>query len=99
MMAVRITCIKKDNGNHENPFVAITSLSWIEDGTNQTGTSSRDQMYEFVVNKKGSAYVQDYLGNRSNLRGAVTEKGTQYVKTYSDNVISDNLLKLPECRN
>ncbi len=98
-MAVRITCIKKDSGNHENPFVAISSLSWIEDGTNKAGTSSRLQMYEYVVNTKGTAYVQDYLGNKASLEGAVTEKGTQYVKTHSDSVISDNLLKLPECRN
>jgi hypothetical protein len=97
-MAVRITCIKKDGGNHENPFVAISTLSWINDVTNATGTSTRLQMYEFVTNN-GIAYVQDYLGNKANLKGAISDKGNKYVKTYSDNVASDNLLKLPECKN
>jgi hypothetical protein len=97
-MAVRITCIKKDGGNHENPFVAISTLSWINDVTNATGTSTRLQMYEFVTNN-GIAYVQDYLGNKANLKGAISDKGNKFVKTYSDNVASDNLLKLPECKS
>lgn len=40
-MSVKITCIKKDNGNHENPNLAITDLGWIEDGTGKTGKSRR----------------------------------------------------------
>jgi calcineurin-like phosphoesterase len=98
-MSVRITCIKKDGGNHENPYLAISTLSWIEDGTNSTGTSTRKQMYDFLVVTKGTAYVQDNMGNKANLKGALSEKGNEYVKTYSDNVTSDNLLKLPECKN
>lgn len=98
-MSVRITCIKKDGGNHENPFVAISSLSWINEETNDTGSSTREQMYEFVEVSKGIAYVKDYLGNKANLQGKISEKGTKYVKTYADNVTSDNLLKLPECKN
>src|SRR6185503_17872879 len=37
-MSVRITCIKKDNGYHENPHVAIESMSWINETTQKTGS-------------------------------------------------------------
>jgi hypothetical protein len=97
-MAVKITCIKKDNGNHENPFVAITSLSWINEETGKTGSNSRLEMYDWIVNEKGIAYVKDSNGNKANLRGAISDKGSKYVKTYADSVTSDNLLKLPECK-
>lgn len=97
-MAVRITCIKKDGGNHENPFVAISSFTWKNESTGETGSSTRLTMYDWIVNDKGVAYVQDSSGNKANLRGAITDKGTKYVKTYADSVTTDNLLKLPECK-
>ena len=97
-MAVKITCIKKDGGNHENPYIAISSMSWLNEGSNQVGTSTRLEMYDFVVNKQGVAYVKDAHGNTANLMGAVSPNGKSYVKTIADNVKSDNLLKLPECR-
>lgn len=96
-MAVKITCIKKDGGNHENPYVAISSLGWILDGTQETGTSTREQMYDFVL-KGNEAYVKDSAGNKARLVAKATDKGTKYVKTVADNVQSDNLLKLGECK-
>ncbi len=97
-MAVKITCIKKDSGNHENPYIAITSLRWKEDGTGNEGESTRLQMYDFVELTKGIAYVIDSRGNKANLIGAISSKGNKYVKTVADDVTSDNLLKLQECR-
>ena len=96
-MAVKISCIKKDNGNHENPYVAISTLRWKEDGTGKEGESSRLQMYDFVEVTKGIAYVIDSRGNKANLIGETSLKGNKYVKTVADNVTSDNLLKLNEC--
>ena len=55
-------------------------------------------MYDFVVNDKGTAYVTDFYGNKSNLIGAISAKGNKYVKTVADDVTSDNLLKLGECK-
>lgn len=98
-MAVKITCIKKDSGNHENPYTAISSLSWISESTGAQGSSSRLDMYDFVVEKKGRAYVTDKYGNKADLIGQVTSRGTKYVKTKADDVTSDNLLKLSECKN
>lgn len=95
-MAVRIACINKANGQHENPFDAISFLAWQEDGSGKTGRSSREEMYDFVM-RSGEAYV--FAGSsRARVIGAVTSRGTRYVKTVADDTEKDNLLKLPECR-
>ncbi|MEX0918674.1 MAG: DUF3892 domain-containing protein [Candidatus Paceibacterota bacterium] len=96
-MAIRITCIKKDSGNHENPQSAISSLGWENDSTGATGRSTRLEIYKYVVDDKGLAYVQDAYGNKAKLIGGITPRGTKYVKTVADETKADNLLKLPEC--
>jgi hypothetical protein len=98
-MSIRITCIKKAGGNHESPYVAITSLNWINEANNNTGTTSREDMYDWLVNQKGEAYVRDSQGNKATLFGEISSRGTKFVKTRADNVVSDNLLKLSECVN
>lgn len=95
-MSVKITCIKKAAGDHESPYVAISNMNWIEDGSGATGSSTRLQMYDFVIGG-GKAYVKDADGNKAKLVARTTVKGTKYVKTEADNVKSDNLLKLKEC--
>jgi hypothetical protein len=95
-MAMRITCINKANGLHENPYVAIQALGWVNEQTGATGKSSREPMYDFVVNQRGSAYVS--VGAvRADFVGIVSPHGTRYVKTRADSTDRDNLLKLPEC--
>ncbi|MFI5161220.1 MAG: DUF3892 domain-containing protein [Sphingobacteriales bacterium] len=96
-MSLRITCIKKSNGDHENAYTAISSMNWVEDGSGKTGTSSRIEMYDLVV-AGNEAYVKDANGNKAKLEARKTSKETKYVKTVADDVKSDNLLKLPECR-
>ena len=95
-MAFRITCINKDGGNHENPYVAISHLGWRNDQTGEAGKSTREQMYDFVV-KGGQAYVQNGT-SRARLIAQVSPRGTHYVKTEANTTESDNLLKLMECR-
>lgn len=95
-MAVRITCINKAGGFHENPYVAIQRLGWVNEQTGATGKSSRDEMYDFVVNQRGTAYVSAG-GARAELIGLVSAHGTRYVKTRADSTDRDNLLKLSEC--
>jgi len=95
-MSVRITCIKKDNGDHENPYAAIKSMNWLNEESQNTGTTSREDMHDFVKGG-GEAYVKDAAGNKAKLVARVTDKGTKYVKTTADDVKSDNLLKLKEC--
>jgi hypothetical protein len=96
-MSVRITCISKSGGNHENPHVAISSLGWVSDNTNKHGSSTRLDMYDWIKNQSGYAYVRDAGGNQARVGTAETASGTKYVRTYADGVWTDNLLALPEC--
>jgi len=95
-MAVKITCIKKDGGFHENPYTAITDLGWINETTGKTGLSTRLQIYDYLKDG-GEAYVTDYVGNKAKLVTAETARGTKYVKTLPDKTTTDNLLSLKEC--
>ncbi len=95
-MAVRITCINKSNGWHENPFVAIDHLGWVNDQTGQGGRSTREAMYDWVVNQGGIAFVTAGAAT-ADLIGLISLRGTRYVKTRADSTDRDNLLKLPEC--
>ena len=94
-MGFRITCINKDSGKHENPYVAISHLNWVNDQTGASGRSTRVQMHDFVKGG-GDAYVQAGGANAS-VMAAVSPHGTKYVKTRADNTQTDNLLKLAEC--
>lgn len=97
-MSIRITCIKKAAGYHENAHVAISELGWIEEGTEKTGRSTRLEIYNWIKDQGGVAYVKDAQGDEAYLITAVSAKGTKYVKTVADNTTADNLLKLPECK-
>lgn len=94
-MSIKITCINKDNGYHDNPNLAITHLGWIEDGTIQTKKSTRLVIYDFIKDG-GYAYVEKN-GNKVKVITAETTNGTKYVKTESDSTTINNLLSLPEC--
>lgn len=95
-MSIKITCITKSQGYHDNPHVAILKLGWTNEQSGTKGISSRDEMYDWVYTG-GIAYVYDSNGNKAKLIAVKTAFGTKYVKTVSDNTTADNLLKLPEC--
>jgi hypothetical protein len=94
-MSVKIICIKKVNGNHENPCEAISTFGWINERTQKRGSSSRIRMYEFIKDG-GYAYVEDG-NNKVRLITGISSKGNRYVKTKPNDTEDDNLLKLPEC--
>lgn len=96
-MAISIKCINKDNGNHENPNVAITHLGWVNEADGTSGKNTRIEIYNWIKVDKGEAYVKNVYGNTVKVITAETASGTKYVKTESDNTTTDNLLKLPEC--
>lgn len=96
-MTVRITCIRKSNGDHENPHVAISSMDWVNESDNARGTSTRIEMYDWIKEKSGHAFVRDNAGHGVRVGTAETQRGTKYVRTYSDGIWTDNLLALPEC--
>jgi len=97
-MTIRITCINKDGGNHENPNVAISHLGWTEDSSNKSGKTTRLQIYDWIKNQNVKAYVRDGDGNTAWVGTAETAAGTKYLRTYSNGVWTDNLLSLLECR-
>ena len=97
-MSVRITCIKKDSGNHENPHTAISYLGWINEDTQATGRNTRVEMYDWIKDQGGVAYVKDLKGNKAFLIAEKTTNGTKFVRTKPDSTKDDNLLMLPECK-
>lgn len=96
-MSVKITCIKKDNGNHYNQHEAIESLGWINESTNETGHSTRLEVVEFIEKKNGQAYVEKG-GKKVYLDVRTSASGNKYVQTIADGKLTNNLLELPECR-
>lgn len=96
-MAIRITCINKDGGDHENPHIAISCFGWINPENGESGASTRLEMHMWVRNG-GRAYVQDARGNRAFLVAKTSPQGNPYVRTVADGTLTDNLLVLPECR-
>lgn len=96
-MAVRVVCINKDNGNHENPHLAIEFFGWVNEQTNEQGKNSRDYMVNYVENG-GKVYVKDSYGRVAYCEVRTSINGNKFLQTITDGVPTDNLLKLQECR-
>jgi hypothetical protein len=94
-MSVRIIAIRKDGGNHYNPYEAVSHYQWINEQTRQSRINDRPSMVDWVE-KGGRAYV-------SSQEGAVdcyvnhSSTGTKFLETHADKRSSNNLLNLPEC--
>jgi hypothetical protein len=97
-VSVRITCINKAGGDHADPHHAIEALGWVNEQSGETGKSTRIEVYEWLKNKQGTAYVRDSRGNIAQVGIREHRNGTRYLQTYADGVWTDNLLALPECR-
>lgn len=96
-MAVRIRCINKSEGYHQDPHHAISHSGWINEETGQTGRLTRLELYDWIKNQKGIAYVVDRAGNKAYVAAKENANGTKFLQTYADQVWTDNLLSLPEC--
>jgi hypothetical protein len=95
-MAVRVICIKKDEGIYENPYLAIDYLEWVNERINVKGVTDRTKIYDWIKNEEGEAYIIDQYGNKNYLVPAVSPQGNKYVKTVNDEGV-DCLLLLPDC--
>ncbi|WPU96660.1 DUF3892 domain-containing protein [Mucilaginibacter sabulilitoris] len=95
-MSVRILCIKTDAGLHQNPYVAIDSLEWVNERINVKGITERDKLYDWIKDGDGEAYIIDQYGKKTSLIPAVCPEGNKYVKTVNDESEPDHLLALPQ---
>lgn len=98
-MSIRITCINKAHGNHYDPHHAIEKLGWINEETGKSDKSTRIEIYNWLKQENGQAYVKDRFGNKVYVYPKESAAGTKFVQTYADKVWTDNLLALPECMN
>ena len=94
-MAVRITAIQKDNGNHNNPHEAISMYRWVNESTSESGDSTRLAMVCWMEQKDGEAYVGSGA-NKAWCYVNISARGTKFLQTYADSKWSNNLLSLPE---
>lgn len=95
-MSIRITCINKSGGYHENPHEAITHYGWKNESTGKTGKNDRHSMVKWVK-EGGVAYVADNLGNKAYCFVNKSRNGTEFLQTQADGRPTNNLLQLPEC--
>jgi hypothetical protein len=96
-MAVRIICIKKDEGKYENPYVAIDHFEWINERINIKGITDRSKIHDWIKEEDGEAYIINEKGKKIHLIPATSPKGHKYVKTVHDETSADFLLTLPVC--
>ena len=90
---VRITRVRKQLGN--NSHLGLMSFQWINEQTQQTGQTDLPNMYDWIVNKKGQAYIRDTEGNQIAIFGAVSPNGQTYLRAVKNGAWSDDLLNLP----
>jgi hypothetical protein len=97
-MAIRITCINKAAGWHDDPHCAISHLGWSNDANGNGGKSTRMAVYDWLKQSpENKAYVTDSYGNTAYLYPRENSHGTKFVQTYADKTWTDNLLSLREC--
>ncbi|HEY8780426.1 MAG TPA: DUF3892 domain-containing protein [Mucilaginibacter sp.] len=96
-MAVRIICIKKEEGKYENPYMAIEHFEWVNERINVKGVTDRTKIHDWIKNEDGEAYIIDPGGKKTFLIPAICPKGNKYVKTVADEIDTDCLLLLPAC--
>lgn len=95
-MSVRIQCINKSEGDHDNPNEAISHYGWINEDTDEHGKSNRLTMVEWLE-EGNKAYVKDNNGNIAYCDVRTSKSGNKFLQTHSDGYYNNNLLSLPEC--
>lgn len=96
-MAIKVIKITPPNlGSISDKISAhksIDSFQWVNEGTQATGNTPREIMYNWLVNQKGSAYI-NVSGENIFLFGAVTSLGEHYIRAAKNGEWSDDLLTL-----
>lgn len=93
---VKIRCINKSEGYHENPNEAISHYGWINESSGESGRTDRLTMVDWV-RKGNQAYVVNGSGQKVYCYIKKSVHGTEFLQTQADGVDTNNLLELPEC--
>jgi hypothetical protein len=91
---IKITGIKTASGQFEDPHLSIVSFKWVNEQDQKTGETARQSMYDWIVNKKGKAYLVDQQGNTVYLFGVVSSSGQTYIKAAKDGAWTEDLLQV-----
>ncbi len=89
--------VSVDSNNVILAHSSIQDFKWINEETSDVGISNLPIMFDWVVNKKGYAYVR--IGDStSKIRvfGAMSPTGQKYLRCFNNGDWSDELLELPE---
>lgn len=100
MVEIEITGIRKDNGNHNNPFEAVECYRWLQHGTDRSGITSRQTVVEWLDSGVNGTQVKAYVQRvqpRAYCSVNQSVRGTRFLQTRPDATESNNLLRLPEC--
>jgi hypothetical protein len=95
MAEIEITGIRKDNGNHENPYEAVSHYRWVQHGTNNGGITPRETVVAWLDKDNIKAYVER-VRPRAYCFINISRYGTRFLQTRADETDQNNLLKLPE---
>lgn len=99
MIELKITGIKKDNGNHYNPYEVVEAYEWEQPGTSTHGIAPRNVMVGWLdygyKGEKVRAYVER-VQPRAYCYVNQHENGPKFLQTATDAVKGNNLLELPE---
>jgi hypothetical protein len=96
-MAVRITAVKPIDlpENLTEAHLKMEWFIWVNEQTQESGEASREVMYDWIVNKKGTAYVMTKPDNKKVfVYGAVAANGQKYIRTVEDGRWTDLLIQL-----
>lgn len=94
MAEIEITGIRKDNGNHDNPYEAIVAYAWINHSTGEAGIVRRLGGVKWV-DDGNRAYVER-VHPRAYCFVNRSSSGNKFLQTHSDSTEANNLLRLPE---
>ena len=100
MVEIEITGIRKDNGNHDNPFEAVEYYRWVQHGTDRSGITPRQTVVEWLDNGVNGTQVKAYVQRvqpRAYCYVNQSARGTRFLQTRPDATEANNLLWLPEC--
>ncbi len=96
-MKVYIVCIKKDDGNHDNPNEAITHYHWRINPELANGKIYNRMAMVNFLEEGNTAFVTD---GTKEVKCMVRSNGRiKFLQTVSDGRYANNLLELDECRH